>query len=138
MTGELFRAQAGAATRRAGGGPPGCERVAGAFRQSGRWLTVIGVATVGASLAFLAAGIFGVAGTAWPIFLYAAGFTLVVAMLPLVMGYRRLQRVSFLATLRARWIQLDRVGDPDDQVATLRRVYGGLIAGDAGARAEAR
>jgi hypothetical protein len=138
MTGELFRAQTGAPIRKAGSGPPGYDRVAGAFRQSGRWLTAIGVAAAGASLAFLATGLSGVAGTAWPIFVYAAGFALVVALLPLVLGYRRLQRVAFLATLRARWSQLDRVGDPDDQVATLRRAYGGLIANDVVARAGAR
>ena len=40
------------------------------------------------------------------------------------------QRVAFLGRLRARWAMLARAGDPDDQIATLRRAYDGLIAND--------
>ncbi|MCB1503028.1 MAG: hypothetical protein KDK07_25165 [Bauldia sp.] len=138
MTGELFRARTGSPIRKAGSEPPGYERVAGAFRQSGQWLAAIGFLAAAASLVFFAAGMSGVTGSAWLIFVYAAGFMLVVSLLPLALGYRRIRRVAFLGRLRDRWIQLDRVGDPDDQIATLRRAYGGLIANDVVARVGVR
>jgi hypothetical protein len=92
---------------------------------------VIGLVTSACALALLGGALFGPGGEAGrPVFLYAGAFIFVLAVLPLVQAWRRLKRVAFLASVRGRWGQLVRAGDPDDQVATLRRAYAGLIGND--------
>ena len=132
MTGEH---RSPSPTRRASHEPPGFDRVAGAFRRSGLWHIAFGIVALLCALALLGASLLDLAGgAAMAVFLYAGGFILVLSLVPLLQGWRRLKRVAFLASVRNRWVQLARAGDPDDQIATLRRAYSGLIGNDLRAR----
>lgn len=131
MTGENVGARSRSQIRRPSSEPPGFDRVAGAFRRSGRWQIALGLVAFAGGLALIGGGLLGLGGAAGTaVFLYAAGFVLVLAILPLLQGWRRLRRVAFLASLRNRWTQLAQAGDPDDQIAALRRAYSGLIGND--------
>lgn len=132
MTALHADARTARTTRRTGAAPPGYDRAAAAFRSSSRILlglaglaAAAGVGTVAAALILAPAG-----GLATPTFLLAGGFLVVLSLLPLVLGWRRRQRVAFLAVLAARWTQLARAGDPEDQIAPLSRAYAGLCAND--------
>jgi hypothetical protein len=131
MTGEFVGAKSRSPTRKPSSEPPGIDRVAAAFARSARWYLVMGLVTSACALALLGGVLFGLVGTVGTtVYLYAAAFILVLAALPFVQAWRRLKRVAFLASVRSRWAQLARAGDPDDQVATLRRAYAGLIGND--------
>lgn len=131
MTGERGGARPSPNTRNPGAEPPGFDRVAGAFQRSGRWYLAFGIVSVLCGLALLGGSLLDIAnGMARETFLLAGGFVICLAALPFLQAWRRLERVAFLGRLRARWIMLMRAGDPDDQVATLRRAYDGLIAND--------
>jgi hypothetical protein len=131
MTGEFVGARSPSPARKPSSEPPGIDRVAGAFARSARWYLVIGLLTSACALALLGGSLVGLGGKAGaPVFLYAAVFVLVLAALPFVQAWRRLRRVAFLASVRSRWAHLARAGDPDDQLATLRRAYAGLISND--------
>jgi hypothetical protein len=131
MTGELVGARSPSPVRKPSSEPPGIDRVAGAFARSARWYLAIGLVTSACALALLGGALSGLVGEAgMTVLLYAAAFFLLLAALPFVQAWRRLKRVAFLASVRRRWAQLARAGDPDDQVATLRRAYAGLIGND--------
>jgi hypothetical protein len=135
MSGEHAGARSTSHIRRPTGEPPGFDRVAGAFRRSGGWAIAFGIFALACALAFLGGALLGLGGTAgMSVFLHAAGFVLVLAIVPLLQGWRRLRRAAFLAALRNRWMQLARAGDPDDQIDPLRRAYAGLIGNDIRAR----
>jgi hypothetical protein len=131
MTGEFVGARSPSPARKPSSEPPGIDRVAGAFARSARWYLVIGLVTSACALALLGGVLFGLVGKAGTtVYLYAVAFVLVLAALPFVQAWRRLQRVAFLASVRSRWAHLSRAGDPNDQIATLRRAYAGLIGND--------
>ncbi len=131
MTGEHVGARSPSPTRKENSEPPGFDRVAGAYRRSGRWHIAFAVIALGCALAPAAAWLLGVGGAEGTnVFLSAGGLVLAIALFLLLQGWRRLQRVKFLASVRNRWAQLARAGDPDDQIATLRRAYSGLIGND--------
>lgn len=131
MTGEFVGARSPSPARKASIEPPGIDRVVAAFARSARWYIGIGLAAVTCALALLGGGLLGIGGEAGrTVFLFAAGFVLVLAILPFLQARRRLKRVAFLASVRSRWAQLARAGDPDDQVVALRRAYAGLIGND--------
>jgi hypothetical protein len=131
MTGEFVGARSPSSVRKASTEPPGIDRVAGAFARSARWHIAIGMVTSACAVALLAGGLLGLGGEAGrPVFLSAGAFVLVLAVLPFLQAWRRFRRVAFLASARSRWAQLVRAGDPDDQVATLRRAYAGLVGND--------
>jgi hypothetical protein len=131
MTGEHVGARSPTLARKSASEPPGFDRVSGAFRRSGRIFTAMAVLTALCAAAFAAAPFLGVGGgKGGDVFLAASGFVLVLALLPLVLARRRIGRTAFLAALRDRWMRLGRAGDPDDQIATLRRAYAGLIGND--------
>lgn len=131
MTGERGGARNSSHTRNAGAEPPGFDRVVGAFRRSGHWYLALGIFTVLCGLALLGGSLLDIAGgMARETFLLAGGFIICLSTLPFLQAWRRLERVAFLGRLRGRWMMLMRAGDPDDQVATLRRAYDGLIAND--------
>jgi hypothetical protein len=135
MTGEQVGARSPSPTRKASSEPPGFDRVAGAFRRSGRWHIAFAVVALLCALALAAAWLLGVGGPEGTTILFSAGgFVLALALFLLLQGWRRLMRVRFLASVRNRWVQLARAGDPDDQIATLRRAYSGLIGNDIRAR----
>jgi hypothetical protein len=131
MTGEHVGARSPSPARKAGSEPPGFERVAGAFRRSGRIFIAMAILTLACAGGLVAAPFLGVGGASGErVFFAAAGVALVLALLPLTMGLRRIRRTGFLAALRHRWVRLGRAGDPDDQIATLRRAYAGLVGND--------
>jgi hypothetical protein len=131
MTGEFVGARSPSPARKPSAEPPGIDRVVGAFARSARWYLVIGAMASACALVLLGGGLLGLGGEAGAtVFLYAAALVLALAALPFVQAWRRLKRVAFLASVRIRWAQLARAGDPDDQVATLRRAYAGLIGND--------
>ncbi len=135
MSGERNGAKGPSPSRNAGGEPPGFDRVVGAFRRSGRWLTGIGIVTALCGLALLGGSLLGIAnGAATVTFLSAGALVTALSVVPFLFAWRRFCRVEFLTLLRARWVQLTRAGDPDDQVGTLRRAYTGLIGNDLRAR----
>jgi hypothetical protein len=139
MTGERNVARASSHGRNAGSEPPGFDRVSGAFHRSGQWYLVLGVVTAACGLALLGASLLDIAGgMARETLLLAGGFVICLSALLFLQAWRRLERVAFLGRLRSRWAMLMRAGDPDDQVATLRRAYDGLIANDLRVRAGAR
>lgn len=131
MTRDFVGARNQPPARKTGSEPPGIDRVVGAFTRSARWHLAIGLLASACALAFLGGGLLGFGGEAGaPVFFYAAGFVLLLALLPFLQAWRRHKRAAFLASVRGRWAQLARAGDPDDQVATLRRAYAGLIGND--------
>jgi hypothetical protein len=131
MTGEHVGARSPSLTRKASSEPPGFDRVAGAFRRSGRWHIGFAIISLGCALGLAAAWLLGVGGAeATTVLISAGGFVLALALFLLLQWWRRLKRVKFLASVRNRWVQLARAGDPDDQIATLRRAYSGLIGND--------
>lgn len=132
MTGEHVGVRSPSLKRTASREPPGFDRVADAFSRSGRWHLAIGAMTLLGAAGLFAAGLLGVAGGAagTAIFFSAGALLLLLALLPLLQGWRRLKRVGFLSSLRNRWTQLARAGDPDDQIGTLQRAYAGLIGND--------
>jgi hypothetical protein len=135
MSGERNGVSGPSPSRNAGSEPPGFDRVAGAFRRSGRWYIAIGIVTLTCGLGLAGAGLLGLGGSAAMItFLSASAFVAGLSVVPFLQARRRLRRVEFLTLLRGRWVQLARAGDPDDQVRTLRRAYAGLIANDLRAR----
>jgi hypothetical protein len=135
MTMEFVGARSPHPVRKAGIEPPGIDRVVGAFARSARWYMAMGLATFACALALLGGGLLGFGGEAGAtVFLYAAAFVLVLALFPFLQAWRRLRRAAFLRSVRNRWAQLARAGDPDDQVATLRRAYAGLVGNDIRAR----
>jgi len=120
---------------RTGGDPPGYDRVMAALRRSARLLFTVGTLAAASGAGLVAVALLDPAGgLARPVLLGAGGFFLVLALLPLGIAWRRVRRASFLAALRVRWSRLARIGDPDDQVATLARAYAGLIGRDMRAR----
>ena len=122
-------------TRKAGSEPPGYDRVATAVRRSARLLVTVGTFTAACGAGLVAAALLGPAGgLETRVFLGAGGFLLVLALLPLGLGWKRVRRSAFLEAMRARWIRLERIGDPDDQVPTLARAYAGLVGNDLRAR----
>jgi len=133
MTGEHVGARSPSPARKAGSEPPGFDRVAGAFRRSGRIFIAMAILVLicaGGLVAapFLGLGLGGASGER--VFFTAAGLALALALLPLTMGLRRVRRTGFLVALRHRWVRLSRAGDPDDQIAALRRAYAGLVGND--------
>jgi hypothetical protein len=131
MTGDYVGTRTPSPTRKASTEPPGIDRVAGAFTRSARWYVAIGVLTVAAALTLLAGAFTGFGGeSARTVFLSAAGSVLVLAVLPFIQAFRRRKRVAFLASMRGRWAYLARAGDPEDQIAPLRRAYAGLVGND--------
>ncbi len=131
MTGEHVGAKGPLPARKPGSEPPGFARVSGAFRRSGRIFLAMAALVALCAAAFAAAPFLGFGGAGGRrVFLAAAGFLLVLALVPLLQGLRRFGRTAFLAGLRDRWLRLGRAGDPDDQVATLRRAYAGLVGND--------
>jgi len=131
MTGEFVGARSPSPARKASTEPPGIDRVVAAFARSARWYIVIGLVACGCALALAAGGLFGPGGEPGRIvFFSAAGFVLLLSAFPFVQARRRLRRVAFLASVRTRWANLARAGDPDDQLAPLRRAYAGLIGND--------
>lgn len=131
MTGEHVGARSPSPARKPSTEPPGIDRVVDAFARSARWYLVIGLVTCACALGLVAGGLFGPGGEPGRIvFLSAAGFVLLLAAFPFVQARRRLQRVAFLAAVRKRWAHLARAGDPDDQLAALRRAYAGLVGND--------
>jgi hypothetical protein len=132
MTGLHADARLPRTTRKSAVEPPGYDRVASAFRKSARLLLAVAILAGGGGLGLVAAALVldPAGGLGTPVFLAAGGFLIVVALLPLVLAWRRRKRVAFLAALRARWVQLARAGDPHDQIATLSRAYAGLVGND--------
>jgi hypothetical protein len=131
MTGQRTGVRASPHSRNAGSEPPGFDRVAGAFHRSGRWYLALGIATALSGLAFLGGSLLDIAGgAARETFLLAGGFVILLSVFLFLQAARRQSRVAFLGRLKARWAMLARAGDPDDQIATLRRAYDGLIAND--------
>jgi hypothetical protein len=131
MTREFVGARSPSPVRKPSSEPPGIERVAGSFAGSARWHLAIGLLASACALALLGGGLCGLGGEAGTtVLLYAAAFVLVLSALPFVQAWRRQKRVAFLASVRSRWAQLARAGDPDDQIATLRRAYAGLVGND--------
>jgi len=136
MTALHADARTARTTRRTGAAPPGYDRAVAAFRSSGRILLGLAGLAAAAGLAVVAAALIldPAGGLGTPIFLTAGAFLLVLSLLPLVLGWRRRRRVAFLAVLGARWTQLARAGDPEDQIAPLSRAYAGLCGNDIGIR----
>lgn len=136
MTGQHADASPTRTTRRTGVEPPGYDRVSNAFRKSARFLFLVGLAAAAGAVGLLAAGLIldPAGGLATAVFLTAGAFLAVVSLLPLTLAARRRRRLAFIAALRARWAQLARAGDPDDQIATLARAYAGLVGNDLRAR----
>lgn len=118
-------------TRKAGSEPPGYDRVASAIRRSARLFIATAIISAASGAGLVAAGLVDPAGElATRVLFGAGGFLLVVALLPLALGWRRVRRAAFLEALRARWIRLERIGDPDDQVPALARAYAGVVGND--------
>ncbi len=135
MNGQHAVAKSPQATRKAASGPPGYDSVATAVRRSARLLVTVGTFCAATGAGLIVAALLGPAGgLATPVFLGAGGFLVVLALLPLGLGWKRARRAAFLEALRARWIRLARIGDPDDQVPTLARAYAGLVGNDLRAR----
>ena len=123
-------------TRRSGVEPPGHDRAVAALRRSARILATVGflALTVGLGLIAAALVLAPAGGLGSPVFIAAGGFLVALSLLPLLLGQGRRRRIAFLAKLRARWVQLARAGDPNDQIAPLARAYAGLIRNDLRAR----
>ena len=123
-------------TRRSGVEPPGYDRAVAALRRSARILSAVGLLALAAGLGLVTAALVlePAGGLGAPVFIAAGSFLVAVSLLPLVLGRGRRHRIAFLARLRARWVQLARAGDPNDQIAPLARAYAGLIRNDLRAR----
>lgn len=119
-------------TRKPSVAPPGYDRVAGAFRKSARLFLVVAVLAVIAGVGLCAVGLVltPAGGLGTPVFVATGAFLAVTSLLPVALAARRRRRIAFLAALRARWMQLARAGDPDDQIATLARAYAGIVGND--------
>jgi hypothetical protein len=102
------------------------------FTHSGRAFLIVAMTAALGALGLLAAGVIlhPAGGLATAVFLTTGGLLAVASLLPLTLAARRRRRLAFLAALRARWAQLARAGDPDDQIATLARAYAGLVGND--------
>jgi hypothetical protein len=132
VTGPHSDATSPRTTRRSGVEPPGYDRVTAAFRKSARAFLIVAMTAALGALGLLAAGVIlhPAGGLATAVFLTTGGLLAVASLLPLTLAARRRRRLAFLAALRARWAQLARAGDPDDQIATLARAYAGLVGND--------
>jgi hypothetical protein len=131
MTGEHVGARSPSPARKAGSEPPGFDRVARAFGRSARIFLAMAILTILCAGGLFAAPFLDVGEASGErVFFTASGVALVLALLPLTMAVRRIRRTGFLTALRHRWVQLGRAGDPDDQIATLRRAYAGLVGND--------
>jgi hypothetical protein len=114
--------------------PPSFERVVGSLRSAGRWYIGVGVVTLLCGLAILATGLFSATGEgAGQILNYGGTLVSGLSLVPFRQGWFRLERIGFLDTLRDRWVQLARAGDPNDQIATLSDIYTKLLRDSLGA-----
>jgi len=114
----------------AAAGPPGIDRVLTVLRRAGSWYLGLGLVVLASGLALAGFGLIAEAGRdAGEVIAKGGGLIAAGSIFPFLEARARARRIALLARLRERWIQLARAGDPDDQIASLRRIYSGLLSG---------
>jgi hypothetical protein len=105
------------------------------FRRSAFMYLGLGGIIVLFGLAIVAKSLFGPAeGASEEILKYGGGLVASGSLLPIRMGWQRLERITSLGVLVARWNQVAQAGDPNKEIPELRRLYLRLISESLGAK----
>lgn len=108
--------------------PPSFDQVVASLRAAGRLYVGLGMLIVICGLVVLGVGLFSQSGeSADEILKYGGVLVSSLSLVPFRQGWYRLERIGFLATLRDRWAQLARNGDPNNQIAALNDIYMKLL-----------